>query len=750
MNATVTSASKKIKLLAALASLGLIAACGGSGSNGTSPPEIKVLSTRADLVSGGDALLELKLPNPADAQSVRVTVNGADVTAQFAMRANGRYQGLVTGLREGANELVASVSTGAAALTLTNHSKQGPIISGPQVEPYICETELFGLAPSTPPKCEAPTKYEFFYKSVGSSSTDAFKVYDPNSPPAAAEIASTTTDQGKTVPFIVRRERGVINRAVYDIAVLHQPGEKLDPSGSQGAWNGKLLMLFNGSTKAWHNQSLSKSIPDVLTVSQAEFPNSHTGGDIPLARGFAVATSTIAQVNNPITSTETAMMVKEHFIETYGPVRYTIGIGCSGGSMMQHLTANNYPGLLNGVIALCPLPDMWTAIVGHAAFDFPLLVNYFTQKSPQLWPERSARLAVYGGADAETSPLTRSGTLSNWYTPRNSCTSARPLPQWIYDPVNNAGGARCTLQDFQSQILGLRPASAWGPVETQLGRGFANSPVDNVGVQYGLAALLRGEISPEQFVDLNVKVGGADIDGNWTAQRKEATREGLANLYRSGQVNDASRLDEVPMVHVSTYSPLDLYHAQVATEMLIARLVAANGHAENLVRFITVDDQDGTLALGSLRSYPMKRAAFLTVDKWLAAMETDSSNSPLEDKVRRHKPAGTGDTCWANEQPGAQCPEAFRFPKMVAGAPLASDIMKCQLKPIVWSDYGFVRFTQDQQQRLQQAFPQGVCDWSKPGVEQQPAMGPWLTFARRVGGEPLGPEPVSVPVVRQP
>ena len=85
---------------------------------------------------------------------------------------------------------------------------------------------------------------------------------------------------------------------------------------------------------------------------------------------------------------------------------------------------------------------------------------------------------------------------------------------------------------------------------------------------------------------------------------------------------------------------------------------------------------------------------------------------------------------------------------MVAGGPLASDIMKCQLKPIDWAGYGSVQFTDDQKQRLRQAFPNGVCDWSKPGVEQQPA-GVWLTFAGGPGGAPLGPAPVSQPVARR-
>ncbi|CAM2163313.1 hypothetical protein BLAT2472_130003 [Burkholderia latens] len=140
------------------------------------------------------------------------------------------------------------------------------MISGPQIDPYICETDLLGLQPSMPPKCESPTRYDYFYKPAGSSETDPFKTYDPNHPPSPSQIAVAITDEGVSTPFIVRRERGVINRAIYDIAVLQQPGQQRQPWDARGAWNGKLLMIFNGGTKNWHRQSLDGSIPDVLLV----------------------------------------------------------------------------------------------------------------------------------------------------------------------------------------------------------------------------------------------------------------------------------------------------------------------------------------------------------------------------------------------------------------------------------------------------------------------------------------------------
>ncbi len=63
---------------------------------------------------------------------------------------------------------------------------------------------------------------------------------------------------------------------------------------------------------------------------------------------------------------------------------------------------------------------------------------------------------------------------------------------------------------------------------------------------------------------------------------------------------------------------------------------------------------------------------------------------------------------------------------MVAGGPLTSDIMKCQLKPVDMGDYT-VPFTGDEMGRLLRVFADGVCDWSKPGVNQTPSV-TWPSF----------------------
>jgi hypothetical protein len=63
----------------------------------------------------------------------------------------------------------------------------------------------------------------------------------------------------------------------------------------------------------------------------------------------------------------------------------------------------------------------------------------------------------------------------------------------------------------------------------------------------------------------------------------------------------------------------------------------------------------------------------------------------------------------------------------VAGGPISNDILKCQLKPIDSKDYK-ATLTPADTARLSKIFPQGVCDWSKPGVEQTVPTATWRSF----------------------
>lgn len=61
--------------------------------------EIRILSSRPDLVSGGDALIEVKAPAGVSLSRITLTLNGKDVTDQLKEFENtGTFRGIVSGL----------------------------------------------------------------------------------------------------------------------------------------------------------------------------------------------------------------------------------------------------------------------------------------------------------------------------------------------------------------------------------------------------------------------------------------------------------------------------------------------------------------------------------------------------------------------------------------------------------------------------------------------------------------------------
>src|SRR6266446_2986473 len=127
--------------------------------------DITVLSNRADLISGGDALIEIVLPAGVDPARVRVDVDGRDI-------------GLVTGLAERANVLTARAPDGSgASITITNHPIGGPVFAGFQVQPWICNTVANGFGPPLDAQCNVPTKYEFFVGTLHCASSGGPKPY---------------------------------------------------------------------------------------------------------------------------------------------------------------------------------------------------------------------------------------------------------------------------------------------------------------------------------------------------------------------------------------------------------------------------------------------------------------------------------------------------------------------------------------------------------------------------------------------
>lgn len=666
---------------------------------------IRVLSNRADLISGGDALVQIVLADWIDPGDVTVDVDGTDVTASFAVRDDGRFLGRVEGLALGVNNLNARVGGGGATIPITNHAIGGPIFAGAQIQPWLCTTQNNGLGAAQDAQCNAPTVYTYHYRSTNPART-GFLAYDPNNPPA--DVATTTTDQGETVPYIVRRERGTADRGIYDIAVLFDPARGWEPWDKQAGWNGKIHYVFGASCGTIHSQSSPANVLD----------------DRALSRGFMVVNSSMNNLGNncnTVVSAEAAMMLRERVIERYGEIRFVIGSGCSGGSIGQHMVANGYPGLIDGIQPNCSYEDNWST--GMEVLDCHLLLNYYTRTSPHLWAAAQQQ-AFVNGHQSPTSCVAWEALFAPVADPKGGCGLP---PEQEYHPQNNPQGCRGGLADYYKPVLGTRAQD-----------GFAPLPYDNVGIQYGWHAVNSGLITPEQFVDLNEKIGAVDIDFNFTTGRRTADPGSINTLERAGQINDGAQLDEVAIIDLRGSSNEEI-HTDFHTYSMRERLKKANGHADNHVIWPSHVPLVGDPVWAT--------QSFLLLDRWLTAVEADSSDLPRAEKIRRNKPADAVDSCWVAGQRLSDhtlCRTAVPYygaPRIAAGGPETHDVAKCALKPLDRRDYR-VSFTDDQWSRLQAAFPGGVCDWSKPGIESATST-PWMSFAAGPGGVPLPAPPVA-------
>ena len=107
---------------------------------------ITPLSTRADMVTGGNVLIRIDVPPPVALNAIAIKLNGQNITTMFQVDMAARtFTGLVSGLAVGANTLAvytnaAGMGRPAEQLTLTNYPIQGPVFSGPHQQPFICAT----------------------------------------------------------------------------------------------------------------------------------------------------------------------------------------------------------------------------------------------------------------------------------------------------------------------------------------------------------------------------------------------------------------------------------------------------------------------------------------------------------------------------------------------------------------------------------------------------------------------------------
>ena len=792
-----------IRCLLACTPLALAASLVGCADDSDAPVEIRTLHNRADLVSGGDVTVEVLVPAGSVSSGLRVDVGGRDVTSAFRAAGDGRYVGVVTGLATGDNIIVASTAgTSAAALTVTNAPRQGPLLSGAHITPFYCATPVpqavngntpatnaSGLAGAPDANCNIATEYKLYYRTTTAGCSLALPDPSPSvsataaapattaNPPAnpcfkpytagvtPGDLATTTTDAGTTVPYIVRVERGTMNRGIYDIAVLYDATKSTwDALAPHAGWNRSVVFNFGASTGQPRRQ--------------ARPAGAWSGSDVQLGKGALVVANSLtdsARNSNRVLMSETVMMMKEHISDSYGAIKFTIGSGCSGGSINSNMAASIMPGLLDGVTTTCTYPDSETTSIEVG--DCVMLVEAY-QKPAWLTltagltqaqinakkaainghPDQSAchawfnafgnngRAGLYLGATVTnntTGAITRGATFINNCELPNSA---------VYDPANPVATAalpRCNAWSWAESIWGKVPGSP-----------AARDTRDNVGVQYGLKALRDAAITAEEYVSLNELVGGIDRDSTPRAARTTADTAALEIAYRSGIVASGKNLAKTAIIDMRGWDDSNVtvppgntpgsipIHHQWYSFGIRDRIVADAGNADNqaLWRFARTGlTPPGTMALD----------AYNTMNQWLTALKADGSADTIETKVRRARPATAANFCilptdatqTVKTTDQAVC-DADPFlkpslsPRQVAGGPRAEHVLKCQLKAHARTDYAAGTFSDPQWARLQTVFTDGVCDWSKPGVGQQAAVSP-LTFKAGAGGAPLAAAPVS-------
>jgi Tannase-like family of unknown function (DUF6351) len=672
----------------------------------------------------------------------------------------------------------------------------GPIApDNPLEEPFACETQRTDLGqpvvdnqdgigyPVTngsstvigySANCGAPTIVKYYYLPAGSALDGPLDIYDPANPPSPQDIATADIGRHHNVPVIIRYETGTINRFIYAIAVITpHPSANLNRV-DLSAWNHKLVFLFGGGVGIGYDQAAG-SYALTYVLGRDGTLISPTAGEMNgralLEDGYALASSTgtvTATTYNLRLTGETAVMVKKQFIKRYHRPRFTFAIGGSGGAIQQTIYAQDFPGLLDGLIPSHPYPDMITQInpVGDcelAEFYFDVSNAYYNGGLNPLWLSWPNRQLIEGmrgingfqsayappGGSIPWSPAQRGSDecIEGWY----GLTPEVINPQWPEINPNNLpesemAGVHWDYYDDLKNIFGVNSDN-----------GYAYNTFDNVGVQYGLLSLRRGEITPQEFLNINAGIGGwmkswdmpapgypfdptSSVLDFWSqtdaydvaspgfagiAPRSVGDPQAMENAYRSGLVFMGAIHN--PIINLMAYLEPELnMHSSREVFAIRQRLIDARGNAHNQV------------------IWGLPGTANVSVFTEIATQALDLETRWLTTGKR---PKGAMDACfdengtliaegphvWDGETTGAMdgnpsddpspgpCTQQYPIyssSRLLAGDQISEMTFKCALKPVDTAltdgTYGNVTFTSPQAAELKDIFPDGVCDYSQP------------------------------------
>jgi len=749
--------------------------------------ELLTTSTFPDTVTGGDVLVRVRGMQPSDSLGFLVNGDPFPVNVPIPVDPDG-FDFLVEGLVEGSNTLTATVDgpsfgSRTAELSVLNHPISGPVISGPHQMPFRCRTVDLGLGePADPATCWAPAAYQWF--AFSNEDFQWHELADPSVyPPDVATTVLRSEDpevDGTPVPFVARLETAIINRGVARIAVLDDPAARDDPTDFTPNWNGRVYHAFGQACGVGYDQGRN-SIGSVLGSPQSGAVDTDyaLGLVIRVGEGDAVVHSTLTSYGNhcnPFVSIETSMMLKEHIAETYarpggtGPITTYIGSGNSGGALQQYNLVNNAPGVLDAAMPSASFAD--TTTLSMTTSDCVLFVDYFAGTDLD-WNE--LQRASVTGHNAQTENGVNSICQSWANGSRNGLDATQScgglLPEQRYHPENNPTGSRCTVADANVNWLGIDPET-----------GFARRPLDNVGVQYGLRAFNDGLIGFEQFSDLNRNMGGFDIDGKFQSERHAMADQTASIVYRIGQVIGRGALAETPIIDFAPY--LDL--------VPVADLNIHESARPFINRLRVRQAGGGASTMAIWRGVVVPADGFNEIDQWVATLNATPPSGDRIADVTAAKPLTSLDQCAVGTlggrveapstvrgplaipitvAPGTPAPDAMvhmrafvpedhelgigpcsvtmppvTTTRIAAGGPASDDVIKCRLKAVDPTDYA-AALSAEQIAELQEIFPDGVCDWSKPSVGDVEASMIWPSLGGTAPYLDGAGEPAPVEVV---
>ncbi|MFT4925286.1 MAG: hypothetical protein ACI8WB_001378 [Phenylobacterium sp.] len=599
--------------------------------------------------------------------------------------------------------------------------------------------------------CLAKTRIDFFY-------IDAQGKHHPYNDTVAKDKIQMLTIDDKSVPYIIRLERGTINRFIYSITML--VGAEQHNLQSTKYWNNRVVFQFGGGSGIGFRQG-RMNMKKVLKRRTEQ-----------IKAGYAILASTANKTSytyNMLLAEDTAVRVKKQFVARYGQPAYTVGIGGSGGAIQQYLFAQNHPDLLDAIIPQYSYPDMLSQTI--YALDCDLVEHYFAIRDAdnEHWSDWQYRESVLGlNHLSDSDPNMVEQRLPEMAMLNQAIAGVMPQsPQGNSECINGWFGLASLINNprmsylksyYDKDILKQVDWSYWQDMVTIYGQnkqGFARATWDNEGVQYGLRAFANNKLSEAEFIRLNQNVGSWKSQEKmqeedfffafgrkfpiwltmWSrhnitpiensteqmgAKRRAASVQAIEQAYRYGQVFIGKT--DIPVIDMRHYleDKLDMHHASASFSSRIR--LQQKGNAQNQVIWMSHEDHDLTAQ------------AFTTIDHWLANIRQQPQHS-----VAQNKPAAAADLCvdakgdviaqgdsvWDGKYNGKAtglCSKVYPIyatSRIQAGDSWAGSTFKCQRQSVAQAIKKGLYGQRDMgllQPQLEQIFSDGVCDYEAGDV----------------------------------